>query len=142
MRLKHGLAFLVCAAIVMIAAQFVAGPALAHSGHLHTHSAPFYSAAAQAAHQDYPAPIAGAASAGESHLTASPSERGELPPAQASGCAGGCCSHGVGCCGAAIAASAFPLPDFGTQDQRPSAPVGYGAGADPDTLTRPPRTLA
>jgi hypothetical protein len=139
MRHRHGLISLIWAAIFLIAGQFAASPAFAHAGQPHNHSAAS-SPAVHAAHQGKS--ISKPQAAGDAEMSVTSSQRGDQPASQTSGCTGGCCGNGIGCCGAAIAAVSSLVLDFRVQ-QGPIPLALYGSsGIDPEALTRPPRTLA
>jgi hypothetical protein len=143
MRLRHGLASLIWAAIFLIAAQFVAGSAFAHSGHSHDHLADSQSSAASAAHQGQAAPKLQVVEEENADLSVTSLEHGDPPAStRAGGCTGGCCGNGIGCCGAVIAASFNSLPNF--RAQQASIPLANhcSSGIDPEALRRPPRTIA
>lgn len=140
MRLRHRLTLLIWTAVFVIAVQFVAGSAFAHTGHLHDHSI----------HSPTPHSMSQEKSVSKAHPTGAPEAR-LLPPSegtalpaspQSGGCTGGCCGNGAGCCGAVIAVSLNSLPDLRSQDARIPDAGGRGSGIEPDALTRPPRTLA
>jgi hypothetical protein len=141
---RHGLAALIWAAIFLIAAQFVAGSALAHSGHSHGHSAASHSSsAAPPPHDGNAAKEAQLIRSEKAELFVSAPERAKLPASPGSGgCIGGCCGNGIGCCGAVLASCPNCLPD--AQAQKEIAPLAfeYRSGTDPEPLRRPPRTLA
>jgi hypothetical protein len=142
MRLRHGLASLIWAAIFVIAAQFGADSAFAHAGHSRNHVGASQSAMVHATHKGTSISKL-QVTAEKAELTVTSSPRADEPaPSQTGGCTGGCCGNGIGCCGAAIAAACSSLPDF-RDPQAPIPLVSYSSsGIDPDALRRPPRTLA
>jgi hypothetical protein len=140
MRLGHGLASLIWTAVLVIAVQFIAGSAFAHTGHSHHHPTASQSSVA---HQSNSISMLQALQKDDANLSATPSNRDDRPvPTQSGGCAGGCCGNGIGCCGAMIETVSGSLPDFRVR----TAPIWLafhrGSGADPASLRRPPRTLA
>jgi len=142
MRLRHGLASLIWAAIFVIAAQFVAGSAFAHAGHSRGHVGPSQSSMVHATHKGTSiSKMQAAAQEAELSLTSSP-RADEPAPTQTGGCTGGCCGNGIGCCGAAIAAAGSSLPDFRVQQAPILLAFDSSSGIDPEALRRPPRTLA
>ncbi len=143
---KHRLAGLMWAAILVIAVQFAPNAAMAHSGHRHiaasqdgatTHrTVPTQGIAAHDAVADVAKPKAHA-----SQLT-EPDER-DRASRPSTGCVGGCCGSGLGCCGAAaLAGSAQTLPQFDMRAEIVAFDVGIPSGIDLDTLARPPKSLA
>lgn len=136
------MATLIWAAVVVIAAQFVAGSALAHGGYSHGHSAASQSSAVQL-------PDHGMHSSGQlaqleqADLSLSTPKGADMPVApQSSGCTGGCCGNGIGCCGAVLAATSNLIPDGQTQQETISLASDRHSGIDPEALARPPKTLA
>jgi hypothetical protein len=142
MALRQRLAVLIWAAVLVIAAQFVAGSAWAHSGHSLHHSAAAHSAG-QLPHNGETASKAQHTASNTAEVSVSTVDRGEPPASpQSGGCTGGCCGHGVGCCGAVLAASSSSLSNFPAPLQIVSIGFEHGSGLDPEALARPPRTLA
>lgn len=142
MRLRHGLASLIWAAIFVIAAQFVASSAFAHAGHSRDHLGVSQSSTIHAGHKGKSISKLQAA-AEEAELSLTWSQRADEPaPTQTSGCTGGCCGNGIGCCGAAMAAVSNSLPDFRVQQAPILLNSHSNSGIDPEALRRPPRTLA
>jgi hypothetical protein len=141
MRLGRGLASWICAAVFVIAAQFVVGQASAHTGypHIHVSAAPM----AHGAQHGHDGSKQAESRHGQSDVVLTSSARGDLPlAAQPGGCTSCCCSSGVGCCGAAMAASLSVLPDLPSRQVTSPRVSQDGAGIDPDSLRRPPRPLA
>src|SRR5262245_21906076 len=116
--LRHRLAALISAAIVMIAAQLVAGSAWAHPGHSHDHAATAtaQSPTVQPPHHGMRATteqFQGFEAAGVSVVSVSAHGGDGVPVMpQSRGCTGGCCGNSVGCCGAVLASSSNSLPGF------------------------------
>jgi hypothetical protein len=137
MVLRHRLAGLIWAALLVLAIQLVPNAAFAHAGHDHSGVAP--TSSSSIAHPQ--TSDAAQQPATELELTAV-DEQGEQGSTSSSGCIGGCCGSGMSCCGAVLAFSTGGLPD----DNGPAdivAPVSdRRAGIDPDALGRPPKSLA
>jgi hypothetical protein len=138
------LATLVWAAIFVIAAQFVAGSASAHSGHPHDRTVASRSfTAAQLPHDGHATDEAHSAGQEKTELSLSASESAKLPGSpQSGGCSGVCCGNGIGCCGAVLAACSNCLPDLRAQKEIVSLVFDRNSGIDPEPLARPPRILA
>lgn len=143
---RHQLTALIWAAIFMIAAQFVASSASAHSGHSHDHSMPSHSSSVTPLPHDSDAiNEAQLIRSEKAEPSVSTSERVKLPApsSKSGGCTGGCCGNGISCCGGAVLTSCSNcLPDFRTQTEIVSLAFEYRSGIDPEPLRRPPRTLA
>jgi len=140
MRLGHGLASLIWTAVLVIAVQFVAGSAFAHTGHSHHHP---MVAQSSATHQSNSVLKLQTLQNGGTNLSATPSDRDDRSvPTQSGGCTGGCCGNGIGCCGAVIETVFGSLPDFRIRKALIWLAFYRSAGADPASLRRPPRTLA
>jgi hypothetical protein len=142
MPLRYRLATVIWAAIFMIAAQFFAGPALAHAGHSHDHSAASHSSAVHL-------PDDGQRSSGELaelqevDLSQTWPSGTDMPiTRQPAGCTGGCCGKGIGCCGAVLVAASSPLPDYQIWREAVSLVFDRQSGLDPEAPARPPRPLA
>ena len=142
MRLGHGLASLIWAAVFAIATQFVAGSAFAHSGHVHDHSATPRASTIQVVDQEQSTTRVHVTQVGELNLSV-PSQPDDRPgPPQSGGCTGGCCGNGIGCCGAVIAVSWNSLPDLRVKNATIPPTTPPSSGIDPEALRRPPRPLA
>ena len=141
---RHRLAALIWAAIFVIAAQFVADSASAHSGHSHDHSvASHSSSAAPLPHHGNAAKEAQLIRSEKTELSLSAREGAKLPASpESGGCTGGCCGNGIGCCGAVLASCPNCLPDVQTVKEIVSLAFDRRSGIDPEPLPRPPRTLA
>jgi hypothetical protein len=142
MPLNGRLATLIRAAIVLIAAQFVAGLASAHPGHAHGNPAVSHLSGAHGIYQSHAPKEAESAQSRRAELSVVSLDDLELPAcAQSGGCTPGCCGHGVGCCGAALAPVSQSLPSPRAHEQLFSLTYDRGSGLDPDALARPPRIL-
>src|SRR5262245_32704926 len=141
---RHRLAALIWAAIFLIAAQFIAGSASAHSGHSHDHSATsHFSSAAPLPHDGNATEQAQLVRSEKAELSVGAPNGAELPGSpQSGGCIGGCCGNGIACCGAVLASSSNSLPEFQTQTEIVPLAFEHRSGIDPEPLRRPPRTLA
>ena len=141
---RRRLAALIWAAIFVIATQFIAGSASAHSGHSHDHSAGSRSSpAAQLPHDGNATTEAQLIWSEKVEFSVSALAGAELPDSPQSGeCTGGCCGNGIGCCGAVLASCSNCLPDFRVQAEIVSLAFDRRSGIDPEPLPRPPRTLA
>jgi hypothetical protein len=143
MRLRFGLASVIWATIFMIAAQFVASTAFAHSGHSPDHLAVSQSLTPHGTHQTKSMSQPQVLEAENANLSVASSPSGDVPaPAQSGKCTGGCCGNGIGCCGAVIAASLNLLADLGARDSGILSAAHPNSGIDPEALRRPPRTIA
>jgi hypothetical protein len=139
MVLKQRIAGFIWAAIFMVAVQFVPNLAYAHGGHTH-----------QSADVAVTSPAAttasGTLSAGQQSLhqaeVFSVVDQNQTSDAAASGCVGGCCNAGMGCCGAAILCSTPVLPNLGAQLGVISCELRGQAGIEPGTSAKPPRFFA
>jgi hypothetical protein len=140
--LNSRLAILIWAAMVLVAAQFVAGLASAHPGHAHGNPAVSHLSGAHAIYQSHAQKEAEPAVSKRAELSVVSLDEIELPvSAQTGGCTAGCCGHGIGCCGAALAPVSNSLPESSTRKQIFSFGYDRGSGVDPDALARPPRIL-
>jgi hypothetical protein len=130
-------------AIFVIAAQFVASSAFAHSSHSHDHLAFSPSSAAHGTHQTKSMSQPQVLEAENANLSVASSLGGDVPaPTQSSKCTGGCCGNGIGCCGAVIAAPLNLLADLGARNSGILFAAYPNSGIDPEALRRPPRTIA
>jgi hypothetical protein len=148
MRLRHRLAALIWAAILLVAAQWVTAPAFAHPGHSHEHHA---SAARSSSVQDAHGYTASDAGSDQVHATQlrkldlalgavnAPEPAASIP---SGGCTGGCCGTSMGCCGAALFASPNTLPDFRSATKIIAFVYERGSGIEPEASAPPPRSLA
>jgi hypothetical protein len=141
MALRHPLAGLIWAAVLVIAVQFAPNLAFAHVGHDHHSTGMVTSTQAKA-------PDVGASEAtGQKYLqVAAVVTESARPcsscPGGTSGCSGKCCGTGM-CCGAAVIQAPAPaLPVAGLSLEVVWPIVDGRAGIDPDGLTRPPKILA
>lgn len=142
MPLRHRLAAAIWAAIFVIAAQFFAGSALAHGGHSHPHATASHASAVELLDHDKSSGghVAGLEQVDPSLNTPAGADLPITP--QSGGCTGGCCGNGIGCCGAALAATSNPISDETPQQETVSLASGRHSGRDAEALARPPRTLA
>jgi hypothetical protein len=145
MHLRHRLAALIWAAAFVVAAQFVAGAALAHGehSHQHHHHSPTVHASAGQVQQS------GAVSSEirlvqwqQSARTFAATILPEHAACTPGGCIGNCCSAGIGCCGAALVGTFSPLPDVSRIKETTAVIFVRRSGIDPEALARPPRPLA
>ena len=142
---RHRLAGLIWSAILVIAVQVIPNAAIAHSGHEHmaasqqgATSQDILPAQRTAAH-DQVAVVKPTSPA--SQLSASDERNHASRPS--TGCVGGCCGSGPGCCGAAaLAGSGQASPQFDTRAEIVAFDVGKPSGIDLETLARPPKPLA
>lgn len=143
---KHRLAGLIWATILVIAVQFVPNAAMAHSGHQHMAASepgatsqtivPVQGIAARDAVADVAKPKAPA-----SQLAAS--DKRDHASRPSTGCVGGCCGSGLGCCSAAaLPGSGQALPQFDTRAEIVAFDVGIPSVIDFETLARPPKLVA
>lgn len=144
MSLRLRLAALIWATIFVIATQFVAGSALAHSGHSHDPSMASHSSSESALpHYGNAAKKAQLIRSEKIELSGGAPEGTKIPASpESSGCTGGCCGNGISCCGAVLTSCSNCLPDFRTQTEIVPLAFEYCSGTDPEPLRRPPRTLA
>lgn len=137
---RRRLAAMIWAAIFVIAAQFLAGSALAHAGHSHGNSTA--SSAAQLTDLGK-ASIGQTARLEQADLSLITQDDTDMPVIPQPGrCTGGCCGNGIGCCGAVLAAASNSVPDDRPQQETVSLATDSHSGVDPEALARPPRTLA
>lgn len=142
MALKGRVARLAWAAIVVIAAQLaIAGSAFAHSGHAH------HAPVAATISTDQPSATAHATAKAETlqperSASSLPANFASAPENTSADCIGGCCANGISCCGAVLPDASGALPDRKDQAQLVSTAFAARSGTDPDTLARPPKTLA
>ena len=133
---------LLSAAVFAVVMLFVPVAAQAHSGHEHV-------SAAHATHVQN-------LDIAKQHVASTP-EASSLKPAlqelsvhvndgradQGAGkCVGGCCSSGLGCCGAVMVTAQQALPDVDIVSAVGPLVIDYSPGIDPDALKRPPKALA
>jgi len=139
MAVRHQLAGLIWAAILVVAVQLVPTLAFAHAGHGHHSGGPVVSTQASA-----PNTAASQTSQSSFHVVTIASHLGQpcLPCSGGTGsCTGKCCGTGV-CCGAAvIQAPTQALPVAGILTKISWLIVDGRAGIDPDGLARPPKIL-
>jgi hypothetical protein len=135
MTLRHRLAGLFWAAILIVVVQFVPTPASAHVGHVHAAPAVQGTLVVDSA-------SGGAADSNETRIEVL--SAGEAPAGTATegACGYGCCSSGLGCCGGAITVLPQQLPDIGTDEEQPLPKLGAHVGVPPNTLVRPPKIFA
>jgi hypothetical protein len=143
MMLTRLLSALICAATVLVTAQFLPNVAQAHGGHDHANSVAFTSpdhVTNSGLHGDDAAGSAKTKRAAE-HTEVAPSDT--IPATPSGTCTGSCCGNGVACCGAAfLFPPAVTLPDIGIARQ-PVITASLGpTGIDPDALRKPPKSLA
>jgi hypothetical protein len=155
----------ICAAIVLIAVQFVPALARAHTDqahrHVHVHNAVFHgtiAADAPVAHSLAEVVFAKAAFAKPTFANATFAETiasvphqllltaGQTPgsaPIDSDGCVSGCCGAGMGCCGAAALAAAAQCLHPAVHSHRLDF-IGavLASGIKPASLRKPPRPLA
>ena len=136
MALRRWIAGLIWAAALLAAAQLLPSAAYAHAGHQH-HSA---STPISAPAKQHAGKVVDKTSL-QISLTASsaPAHDGSAP---AGGCIGGCCGLGIGCCGAVLPGSAEGLTEIDIPAGRVAETFERSDGIDPDTLVRPPKSLA
>ena len=139
MVLKQRIAGLIWAAIFMVAVQLVPNLAYAHVGH--AHQSADVAVTSPAATTDSGTSSAGQQSLHEAEMF-SVVDQNQTNDSPASGCVGGCCNAGMGCCGAAIVSSAPGLPNLGARLGVVSLELHGRAGIDPDTSAKPPRFFA
>jgi hypothetical protein len=136
------LAGLICAAILMIAIQFVANPASAHADHAHHAKAPASSVAIPD-HHVCPA-VDGTLQTAQRDTTSfavSNPDHPDVAASSASGCTGGCCGNGLGCCGAVLAPTPSALHVLETASEAMPLGVGRSSGLNPEILPEPPKAL-
>ncbi|TAK47295.1 MAG: hypothetical protein EPO23_12740 [Xanthobacteraceae bacterium] len=144
MALRHRLAALIWAAILVVAAQFIAGSAFAHSahsGHAH-HQSAAVSSPSHTEHNFRSSAEAQPVQAEKSVESFIALGQTDQPAAPSGNCTGGCCGSGIGCCGAVLAGSLNALSSLGRAREIVSITFERGLGIDPEALARPPRILA
>ena len=146
MMLTRPLAALICAATVLVTAQFLPSLAQAHSGHDHASNNVAVTSSANvadlASHGIDPAgPTNPERSEPQTEfVSASPDNISTVP---AGACNGSCCGKGTACCGAVfLFPPAMALPDVDIARQPVIAASSAPQGVDPDALRKPPKSLA
>lgn len=145
MMLTRPLAALICAATVLVTAQFLPGVAQAHGGHDHANSVSAVSSANVTDPTSNGVDLAGPinpeqAAPRTEFVSASPDS---IPNAPAGACNGSCCGKGAACCGAVfLFPPAVALPDVDIARQPVIAASSAPPGVDPDALRKPPKSLA
>jgi hypothetical protein len=131
------------ASAALVAAVMLFAPAMAQAHSVHEHAAMAHGSHAQ--HQDILKQHANTAAeaAPQVSLQMMSTRMGDERDAQDTGnCLGSCCGNGLGCCGAIMFTAQQALPDVANDSAIAPLDVDYGTGVDPDSLKRPPRTLA
>jgi hypothetical protein len=143
MHLRHRLVALIWAAAFVVAAQFVAGAALAHGEHSHQHhSQAVHTPAGQVQQSGAVSSEIRLVQWQQSARTFAATILSEHAACTPGGCIGNCCSAGIGCCGAALVGTFSPLPDVSRVKETTAVIFVRRSGIDPEALARPPRPLA
>jgi hypothetical protein len=137
MMLKQRIVGLIWAAILVVAVQFVPNLAYAHGGHAHQSFDVAITSDATAS-----GPLSGQQSLHEAEVLAVVVYQDHTSDAPVSGCVGGCCNAGIGCCGAAILSTSPMLPSLDDHAGIVSRELPRQSGIEPDTSAKPPRFFA